>query len=227
MPRRVRLGPPGVAQHIVQRGNNRQVCFSSDEDLKAYANWLYEGSVKFNVAVHAWVFMTNHVHLLVTPLQENASSSLMQFLGRQYVRHFNYTHQRSGTLWEGRFHSCLVQSDMHLLGCQRYIELNPVRAGMVKDPADYCWSSYQANGLGINAKLLTPHPMYTQLGKTKLERIALYRELFNGQVDGELLQDIRYSLSRGLILGTDRFKQEVEELVGYSVNPKKRGRTSA
>ncbi len=224
MPRRLRLCPAGVPQHVVQRGNNRQVCFASDKDLKAYANWLYEGSQKYHVQVHAWVFMTNHIHLLVTPLEDMAVPSMMQYIGRHYVRYFNYSYGRTGTLWEGRYHSSLVQENEFLLGCQRYIELNPVRAGMVKDPADYSWSSYRANGLGINSKLLTPHALYLGLGSSKRARLKNYRELFKSHVEGELLFDIRYALNKGLVLGNEKFESEVEELTGKRVRPLKRGR---
>ncbi len=224
MPRRPRLCPAGIPQHIGQRGNNRQICFASDNDLKAYAHWLLEGSLKCHVQIHAWVFMTNHIHLLATPQEEMAIARMMQYVGRQYVQYFNRKHQRSGTLWEGRYFSCLIQGDAYLLSCQRYIELNPVRAGMVEDPANYSWSSYRANGLGINTKLLTPHPLYVQLGRSKSERLANYRALFQPQVDGELFQDIQYALNHRLVLGTERFKTEVEELTGRRVRPLKRGR---
>jgi putative transposase len=223
MPRRPRLSPVGIPLHIVQRGNNRQVCFTCDSDLKAYAQWLVEAAQKYKVSIHAWVFMTNHVHLLVTPLEEMAASRMMQFIGRHYVRYFNYTYRRTGTLWEGRFHSCLIQEETFLLNCQRYIELNPVRAGMVKDPGDYSWSSYRINGFGIESKLLTPHRLYEQLGRSKLERLKNYRDLFQDHVDGELLQDIRFALNKGLILGTERFKSEVEALTGRRVAPIRRG----
>ena len=171
--------------------------------------------------------MTNHVHLLVTPLEEMAVSKMMQYVGRHYVRYFNYTYERTGTLWEGRYHSCLVQEGANLLNCSRYIELNPVRAGIVEDPADYGWSSYRANGLGVRTKLLTPHPLYLQLGNSTSERLANYRESFQSQIDGELLYDIRYALNTGLILGTDQFKSEVEELTGRRVRPMKLGRPPA
>jgi putative transposase len=157
MARLNRLCPVGIPQHIVQRGNNRQVCFNGDEDMAAYANWLKEFSVKFQVDIHAWVFMTNHVHLLATPRIENGISKMMQSLGRQYVRYFNYTYKRSGTLWEGRFKSCVIQSADYLLKCYRYIELNPVRASMVNYPDEYRWSSYHANALGVESALCTPH----------------------------------------------------------------------
>ncbi|GAA5525253.1 hypothetical protein Maes01_01818 [Microbulbifer aestuariivivens] len=148
MARLPRIAPVGVPQHVIQRGNNRQVCFGCEDDFIAYAGWLRDYAEEYAVEVHAWVFMTNHVHLLVTPLEERAVSKMMQALGRMYVRYFNGAYQRSGTLWEGRYRSCLVQSEDYLLHCYRYIELNPVRAGMVKDPGKYCWSSYGANALG-------------------------------------------------------------------------------
>ena len=128
MARLSRLCPAGVPQHIIQRGNNRQACFAPDQDMAAYAHWLAEAAEKYQVSIHAWVFMTNHVHLLVTPSSKDGISKMMQTLGRQYVRYFNYIYQRSGTLWEGRFKSCVVDAEDYLLICQRYIELNPVRA---------------------------------------------------------------------------------------------------
>jgi putative transposase len=137
MARLERVSLVGVPQHIIQRGNNRQVCFGSEEDMKAYLHWLKEYSKKHQVDIHAWVLMTNHVHLLCTPQTEKAISNMIQSLGRMYVRYFNYTYKRSGTLWEGRFKSSLVQSERYLLELHRYIELNPVRANMVSEPSEY------------------------------------------------------------------------------------------
>ncbi|MEZ9593140.1 transposase, partial [Shewanella sp. 10N.261.52.F9] len=148
MSRKPRANPIGIPQHIIQRGNNRQACFTSEQDFIAYTAWLKDYAKKFQVEIHAWVFMTNHVHLLCTPRENNAISQMMQSLGRQYVRYFNYTYKRSGTLWEGRYKSCLVQAEDYLLQLYRYIELNPVRANMVDDPCKYQWSSYQVNALG-------------------------------------------------------------------------------
>ena len=178
MARLPRLCLPGIPQHIIQRGNNRHVCFGGEEDFAAYANWLYEYSQKYHVAIYAWVFMTNHVHLLVTPETRDGVSKMMQTLGRHYVRYFNFTYRRTGTLWEGRFKSCVVDVENYLLICQRYIELNPVRAGIVESPADYKWSSYTANGLGHKIKLQTPHLTYSELGSTIFERAKQYRALF-------------------------------------------------
>jgi putative transposase len=157
MPRRNRDCPPGVAIHVIQRGNNRQICFTEEADIKAYANWLREGAEKYSIAIHAWVFMTNHVHLLMTPSDTHGISGCMQLLGRNYVRYYNYRYRRTGTLFEGRFKSCLVQAQNYLLACQRYIELNPVRAGMVKDPADYLWSSYRAHAFGQKPRAELQH----------------------------------------------------------------------
>jgi putative transposase len=223
MPRRRRLCPPGLPVHVVQRGNNRQVCFASDADMKAYANWLHEGADKFGVDVHAWVFMTNHVHLLLTPQNHDSVSRCMQYMGRYYVRYFNYRHRRSGTLFEGRFKSSIVQTRRYLLACQRYIELNPVRAGMVSDPADYTWSSYRAHGFGQAVKMWRPHPEYLALGHTKQSRTSAYRQFFAQQLSTELITDIRNALNTGMVLGNDRFRQEVEELTGQREHNLKRG----
>ena len=160
MPRYPRFCPAGYPVHVIQRGNNRQACFTCDEDIVAYAHWLAEGSTKYGVSVHAWVFMTNHVHLLLTPSKEGSISSLMQFIGRLYVRRFNYRYTRTGTLFDGRFKSSVVQDNHYLRACLQYIELNPVRAGMVSDPGDYRWSSYRSHGFGRRVSMWEPHPVY-------------------------------------------------------------------
>jgi len=224
MARLPRLDVPGVAQHVIQRGNNRQVCFGSEDDFIAYAGWLHEYSLKHEVAIHAWVFMTNHVHLLLTPKKQGGVSKLMQSLGRRYVPYFNYQYRRSGTLWEGRFKSCLVQSERYLLECYRYIELNPVRAGMVEGPGDYKWSSYRNNGLGIKSKLATPHDEYLALGDTDATRLESYRSFFIGQVAPEVLNQICQSTHKGLVIGSDRFAQEIEVLAKRRTTPAKLGR---
>jgi len=145
MPRRARLRLAGLLLHIMQRGNNRTACFFADEDYALYLHHLKELSRKFRCAVHAYVLMTNHVHLLLTPAREDGPSLLMKHLGQRYVQYVNRTYRRSGTLWEGRFRSSIVQERGYLLRCHRYIELNSVRAGMVMHPRDYCWSSYCSN----------------------------------------------------------------------------------
>ncbi len=167
MARLNRVCPAGIPQHIIQRGNNRQVCFADEQDFVAYAGWLKEYAEKYQVDIHAWVFMTNHVHLLCTPGIEHGISQMMQAVGRQYVRHFNKTYRRSGTLWEGRFKSCLVQAENYLLHLHRYIELNPVRAGMVKQPSDYFWSSYSTNAFGKPSALCQRHSLYMRLANSR------------------------------------------------------------
>jgi len=223
MARLPRIGSPGIPQHIIQRGNNRQACFGSDRDFAAYAHWLEECARQSGVAIHAWVFMTNHVHLLATPETPNAVSHMMQTLGRRYVRYFNRAYQRTGTLWEGRFKSCVIDAENYLLLCQRYIELNPVRAGMVNHPGDYAWSSYRTNGLGHAAKLRTPHQAYCELGRSAADRAAAYRALFTGQMESTQLEQIRLATNQGMVLGSDRFKDNVERLTQRRVYPLKRG----
>ena len=223
MARLPRICLPGIPQHVIQRGNDRQVYFGSEEDFAAYAHWLAEYSVKYEVAIHAWVFMTNHVHLLVTAKTGDGLSKMMQSLGRRYVRYFNHGYKRTGTLWEGRFKSCVVDAENYLLICQRYIELNPVRADMVEAPGDYVWSSYRANGLGIPIKHWRPHPAYTTLGATPELRATAYRKLFIGHLDVSLLETIRRATNQGMALGSVYFKEEIERLAGRRVRPKKRG----
>ncbi len=224
MARLARISPLGIAQHVIQRGNNRQVCFVCEQDFASYAAWLTDYAAEFRVQVHGWVFMTNHVHLLVTPLAENGVSKMMQALGRRYVRYFNRQYRRSGTLWEGRFKSSLVASEGYLLACQRYIELNPVRAGMVSDPAEYPWSSYKCHAFGVTSALHSPHEQYLRLACGQSNRLSLYRDLFRVAVEGSLLDDIRSAVNKGLALGNERFKQEIEVLYGRRLKPAKMGR---
>ena len=158
--------------------------------------------------------MTNHVHLLVTPITDSSLSQLMQYLGRLYVRHFNYTYTRSGTLFEGRFRSCVVQESRYLLTCLRYIELNPVRAGLVKDPAEYRWSSYRVHALGVHARLWSPHDLYLALGESNRQRQDAWRKLVGEVLNIELLAKVRHCSNAGLVLGTETFREQVCRLRG-------------
>jgi len=185
MARLPRLYLPGCAQHVIQRGNNREVCFYDEADYNAYLSFLKEAATKYQVAIHAFVLMTNHVHLLVTPSNEQGISRMMQAQGRKYVQYFNFTYGRTGTLWEGRYKSTLVDADNYLLTVSRYIELNPVRANMVQHPSEYPWSSYRGNALGKPIQLLTPHSIYRQLGKIDKQRQSAYRALFRGKVSDQ------------------------------------------
>lgn len=214
MPRRPRVCIPGMPLHIIQRGNNRQVCSASDADLAAYANWLAVGAEKFGVRIHGWVFMTNHVHLLLTPMSEEGVPRLMQFIGRLYVRYFNDVYGRSGTLFEGRYRSSLIHDREYLLACLQYIELNPIRAGMVRDPGDYLWSSYRAHAFGTPIELWTPHGLYNDLGANPADRQAHYRKLMEQALAGEVVAKIRHCINKGLVLGSERFREQVRSLTG-------------
>ncbi|MCB1647390.1 MAG: transposase [Pseudomonadales bacterium] len=214
MPRPRRFCPTGFPVHVIQRGHNRQICFTGDSDIATYAHFLEEGARKFKVSVHGWVFMTNHVHLLLTPQDDTAISKLMQYLGRLYVRRFNYNYSRSGGLFEDRFKSSLVQEEPYLITCLRYIELNPVRAGMVSDPGDYRWSSYRAHAFGDHPELWTPHELYIALGDTMEERQKTYRALTSQTIGADVLTNIRHCTNRGLILGTQKFREQFERLTG-------------
>jgi putative transposase len=224
MPRRPRLKLGGVPLHVVQRGNNRAACFFADEDYCCYLHWLRHYATQYGCAVHAYVLMTNHVHLLLTPVKADAASKLLQSLGRRYVQYVNHCYRRSGTLWEGRFKASLVQAEEYLLACQRYIELNPVRADMVSHPRDYPWSSYAAHAEGARNDLLTPHPLYLALGGNEDARRDAYQALFRSALDPDLLNAIRKATQRGLVLGNDRFKEEIEAALGKKIGPKSKGR---
>jgi len=212
MPRRARFCPAGFPLHIIQRGNNRQAIFTCDDDLAAYAHWLAEGATRFEVAIHGWAFMTNHVHLLATPAHDGSTSKLMQYLGRYYVRHFNYTYSRSGTLYEGRFKTSIVQEDTYFLTCLRYIELNPVRAGLVTDPGDYRWSSYRAHAFGLKVGLWSPHSQYLALASTSALRQKAWRVLNQKSLDIEITAKVRHCANTGLVLGTETFRHQVKKL---------------
>ena len=224
MPRRPRIHLPGLPLHIVQRGHNRDACFFAEEDYLAYREWLGEAIKNTGCQLHAYVQMTNHVHLLLTPPDTGAVSRLIISLGRRYVQHINRTYRRTGTLWDSRYKSPLVQADDYLLLCQRYIEPNPVRAAMVDDPAHYRGSSYRANGLGQTDALLTRHEACLGLGKNEEDRLATYRDLFRSQLDGAAIDDIRMALSQGQPLGNSRFLDRIEQTTGRRCEARPRGR---
>jgi putative transposase len=224
MPRRTRIQLPGLPQHLVQRGVNREPCFFAEEDYHCYLHWLKQSAADYRCAVHAYVLMTNHVHLLVTPETPEGASRLMQSVGRRYVQYINRAYKRTGTLWEGRFKSSVVQEDHYFLLCSRYIELNPFRAGMVADPGLYRWSSYRHNGLGQADERLTPHAEYLALGASDQDRLARYRSLFRSQLDEEALSNIRLALSQSQPLGNNRFREAQCKAAGIRQTQARRGR---
>ena len=223
MARLPRLYMDGCAHHIIQRGNNRQACFFEEADYKVYLDLLKKASEKYKVSIHAFVLMTNHVHLLTTPNNEIGNSRMMQAIGRSYVGYINHTYSRTGALWEGRYKSTLVDSEDYLLTVHRYIELNPVRAGMVEHASEYSWSSYQGNAMGKEIELITPHDAYTALGKTKEKRLKNYRTLFRGRMAEKTLKEIRDATHKGWVLGSERFIQQIEQTTGRTAKPRPRG----
>ncbi len=224
MPRQPRPDIPGIAQHIVQRGNDRLPCFFTEVDYRRYLINLREVALKHDCAVHAYVLMTNHVHLLVTPKAAGNVSRMMQSLGRRYVSYINTTYHRTGTLWEGRYKACLVDSERYALICHRYIELNPVRAAMAATPEAYRWSSYHHNALGSDDAMLTPHPEYLALGINIERRKNAYRALFQDAISDERLAEIRAYLQQQRVLGTPRFQAHIEAMLGRRATLQPRGR---
>lgn len=191
MPRPRRVVLPSVPLHVIQRGNNRGPCFHLHDDYLVYLDMLCECAFDAGCAVHAYVLMNNHVHLLLSPDSAESASRMMQRLGQRYVQYFNRRHTRTGTLWEGRFRSNPVQDERYFLICQRYIELNPVRANMVNLPAEYPWSSHRANAYGHQSSLVIPHPTYASLGRDPAIRYAAYRHLFNEALSQDVLDALR------------------------------------
>jgi putative transposase len=210
--------------HIIQRGNNRQACFFAEKDYRFYLDWLKEYAGKTQCRIHAYVLMTNHVHLLVSSESGAGVAALMKALGQRYVQYVNRSYRRSGSLWEGRFRSCLTQDEGYLLVCQRYIELNPVRAGMVEHPAEYRWSSYRANAQGEDDPLVESHDLYRALSADPVARQAAYRELFRYELEPGLVDAIRRATNGNFALGDSRFGEEIARMLGRRAQPGQSGR---
>lgn len=224
MPRKPRFYIPDIPCHVIQRGNNREPIFFQESDYRAYLCWLKEGLEKFGCTLHAYVLMTNHVHLLMTPKLNNSISLVMQHVGRHYVPYINHQYGRSGTLWEGRYKASIVDSEAYLLTCMRYIELNPVRAHMVDAPSGYTWSSYRSNAHLESNVLLTCHQEYMALGSGDVERAKVYRELFRSYIDAEELHSIRSCCQTGTPLGNNQFRDKIEKTLRARIGQARRGR---
>lgn len=227
MARVPRIDLPGISQHIVQRGNDRQACFADDADYQHYRQGLGEAALKHDCTLHAYVLMTNHVHLLVTPRQPGASSRMMQAIGRRYVGSFNARYRRTGTLWEGRFKSALVDSVRYALACYRYIELNPVRAGMAATARDYRWSSHGHNACGEHDPRIHPHPAYSALGATDAERRRAYQRLFDEGLTESDADGLRLATHQQKTWGSERFRLQIEALARRELQVRPRGRPRA
>ena len=224
MPRRPRIDLPGNPQHIIQRGVDRQPVFFSDDDCSFFLDLLNAYTQKRSILLHAYCLMTNHIHLVLTAPSARELGGLMQDMGRRYVQYVNRTYKRSGGLWQGRYKSSYIQTERCLLACQRYVELNPVRAEMVRQPADYRWSSFHANALGEPNPLITPHQEYLNLGVSEEKRLQIYRELFATQGDDPDWKLIRAATQQGVVVGDSRFVEAIEKRLGHAVQPKPRGR---
>ncbi len=227
MARLPRLTLPGYPHHVIQRGNNRQAIFVDPQDYETMQALLVDSAQKFRVAVHAYALMGNHFHLLVTPADSEALPRMMQAVGRSYVRYFNHRHGRSGTLWEGRYRSTLIQSERYLLACMVYIDLNPVRAGLVARPTEWPWSSH-AHYLGLrNDRLVTPHALYWALGNTPFAREAAYGELLQAGVSADRQSQLTDATLRGWALGEPTFIDDLQKKLERRVSRARPGRPAS
>ena len=224
MPRPPRITIPAYPHHIIQRGNNRTATFFADADYRFFLECLRQAKSKCRCRVFAYVLMTNPVHLLVEPAEVGDLGRFMQSAGRRYVRYINQTYRRTGTLWEGRFKSAAVSCDEYLIACSRYIELNPVRAGLVVHPKDYPWSSYRHRALGLPDRLLDEDVWYAGLGADEKERQEKYRSWIDAQIDEREWQEIRQATQRGRLFGRETFHRQVEAITGRRLVGEARGR---
>ena len=224
MPRKLRMFQANIPCHVISRGNNRNVCFFAHEDYLFYLECLSDACLKYSGEVHAYVLMTNHVHLLITPSTKDSIPQIMQSIGRRYVQYINNTYQRTGTLWEGRYKASLVDAEHYLLACYKYIELNPVRAKMVEHPADYPWSSYAVNSGIKTRQQLKMHDVYKYLGVDHNTRCNAYKELFSTALSPEIINKIQQASTFSMPLGNNKFKQQIEEALKRKIGEAKLGR---
>jgi putative transposase len=227
MPRQPRFYFPGAVLHIVQRGNDRATVFTCAQDHRLYLDCLLDASRTHGVAIHAYVLMTNHVHLLASPSHAQAVPRMMQTLGRRYVGRFNFLHRRTGTLWEGRYKATLVDTEAYLFACLRYVELNPVRARMVAEPADYRWSSHRANAFGDDDAVVTPHLSFVALAPSAKEQREVYRRSFGQPLPEDTVKAIRDATQFEWVLGGASFRTHIEGWTGRRADRLPMGRPRA
>ena len=224
MARLPRLVIPHQPHHVIQRGNDRQLVFRDASDYVAFLNWLRDAAKQFKVAVHAYTLMPNHFHLLVTPSDETGLARMMQWIGRYYVPYFNRKYARVGTLWQGRYKAALIDSERYFMTCSRYIELNPVRAGLVAAPAEYPWSSYAHHVGAKYDSLIVDHKLYWALGNTPFDREAAYKDLVEQALTSEEINALTAATMKGWALGSEKFKTDLAKQTNRQVGPTKRGR---
>jgi putative transposase len=223
MARLPRFDLPGFPQHVIQRGNNRTTIFARHEDYRFFLECLTNACERYECDVHAYALLTNHAHLLMTPRTSRGVSKVMQSVGRRYVGYFNAVYRRTGTLWEGRYRASLVETERYLLTCYRYVELNPIRAGLAIDPSEYSWSSHRANAWGHVDPLVTPHALYDSLDRDANRRREAYRALFEIPLEHSLLEEIRETTNKRWVLGSNRFREEIAALASRRTQPLVRG----
>jgi putative transposase len=224
MARQPRLVVPSQAHHIVQFAVDRQVIFRDPDDHQHFLSWLKDAAKLYKVAIHAYVLMPDHLHILATPADAEGLARMMQWAGRHYVPYFNRKYQRAGTLWQGRFKATVIEAASYLLLCSRFIELNPVRDGLVSNPLDYRWSSYTHHVGSEPDPLVVDHMIYWSLGNTPFQREAAYKQLTEQALTLSEMQDLRDSVHKGWVLGSEAFKNELEKQTSRQVRPGKRGR---
>lgn len=223
MARQPRYVLPGQVQHVIQRGNNHAPIFVCDEDHNFYLQCLGEACMTHQVELHAYALMPDHVHLLLTPGRERGVSKVMQSVGGRYAQYVNARYRRTGTVWGGRYRSTVIDPDDYLLSCMRYIERNPMRAGVVSHSREYRWSSYCCNAEGSKDFLITAHPVYLGLGDTPSVRCEKYQEFFRLPIDARMLSDIRNATNKGWVLGNAEFRARLEMILNRRVQPLPRG----
>jgi len=214
MARPIRTVAPGVPLHVVQRGNNRATCFFDTEDFDRYLRFLHRAAGEEHCRVHAYCLMSNHVHLLMTPEDQSSCARFMKVVNQRYAQHLNRIHERTGTPWEGRYRSNAVYSMRYVLACYRYIELNPLRAGIARHPADYPWSSYRTNAEGLANPLIRPHGTYAALGRDPETRRSAYRALVDEALAASLIANIRKAIGSGSALRDDPVQDFVDLSTG-------------